>query len=180
MIINVTDEEKAKCLDFANRVVNTNIDKYRERNQTDVNKIIDDIYIGKLAEYATYKFLKQAGKDVKEPDIEVYGAKRKSFASDLTDGTLKYHVKCMKKSMADRFGLSWSFQIEDPLVHRPDAQDVIVLCEYDQDIEIKTLVKATRVKDIYTKPFLKKLHYIKKVLMWDDVYDLIKGVNATS
>jgi hypothetical protein len=179
MLITLDDDIQRICSEFANKVVSTNIDKYAERNQTDIQKIINDIYVGKVAEYAVYKLLVSRGKSVKEPDVEVYSAKKKSFSADLTDGTLQFHVKCMKKEAAERYGLSWSFQMEDPLIRRPNESDVLVLCEYDNDnIDIKAFIKANKVTSIYTKPFLKKLEYIKKVLMWDDVYKLMKGENG--
>jgi hypothetical protein len=174
MIINLTEQEKAVCKKFATDVVGTNVDKYRERNQCDVNKIINDIYVGKLGEFAVYNVLKHGGKTVDAPDVAIYGARKKSFSADLTDGRLKYHVKTMTASAAERYGLSWSFQIEDPLVKRPTDADVLVLCEEDNDtIDVKTFIKANRVCELYTKPKLAKLHYIKRVLMWEDIYNFI-------
>lgn len=175
MIIDISDEEKLLCIKFANDVVNTNVRKYAQRNQTDKKKIIEDIYIGKVAEYATYNYLKSKGRQLEAPDIKIYGAKNKSFSADLSDGSLMFHVKCMKHDTAKRFGLSWSFQKEDPLVTRPDNRDVLVLCEYiDGTIDIKSVIQAKRVINIYTKPVLEKLWGIKKVLQWNDINNLIK------
>ena len=176
MHINLSDEEVSKCKKFAHDVVGTNIDKYRERNQTDVDKIIDDIFVGKLAEYASFKLLTSRGKNVQEPDTQIYSVRKKSFSADLTDGINQYHVKCMKKSTAERFGLSWSFQIEDKLVTRPTDNDVLILCEIDGiNVDIKTIIKAQKVTYLYVKPVLKKLWHIKRVLMWSDVYTHITG-----
>jgi hypothetical protein len=176
MLIRLLDDEINKCKKFADDVVHTNVDKYRERNQFNVDKIIDDIFVGKLAEYASYKFLLSKGKQVQEPDVQVYSARRKSFSADLMDGTIHYHVKCMKKSAAERFGLSWSFQIEDKLVTRPSEVDVMILCEIDgTEVDIKTIIKASKVARLYTKPVLRKLWDVKRVLMWEDVYNLITG-----
>lgn len=173
MHIQLLEEEISKCKKFAQDVVGTNVDRYAERNQFDVDKIIDDIFVGKLAEYASYKLLLSRGKQVKEPDTQVYSARKKSFSADLTDGINHYHVKCMKKSTAERFGLSWSFQIEDKLVAKPADTDVMILCEIDGvDVDIKTIIKATKVTGLYTKPVLRKLWHIKRVLMWDDVFQL--------
>jgi len=173
MHIPLICEEIDKCRTFAHAVVNTNIDRYAQRNQFDIDKIIDDIFVGKLAEYAAYKFLLSRGKKVTEPDTQVYAANKKSFSADLTDGINHYHVKCMKKSAAERFGLSWSFQIEDRLITRPANNDVMLLCEIDgTDVDIKTIIKATKVTELYTKPVLKKLWHVKRVLMWNDIFEL--------
>jgi hypothetical protein len=172
MHIQLSDEEISKCKSFAQAVVSTNVDRYAERNQFDVDKIIDDIFVGKLAEYASYKLLLGRGKQVTEPDSQIYSARKKSFSADLTDGINHYHVKCMKKSTAERFGLSWSFQIEDKLVTKPADTDVMILCEIDgTDVDIKTIIRASKVTGLYTKPVLRKLWHIKRVLMWDDVYE---------
>jgi hypothetical protein len=172
MKINVTNDTRCICRAFANNVVSTNIDRYAARNQKDISKIIDDIYIGKLAEYAAYNLLNERSIRVAEPDTEIYSARDKSFSADLCDGKNYYHVKCMKKSTAERFGLSWSFQVEDSLIKRPLEQDFIVLCEYDDtldNIDIKHIIKANKVLQLYTHPKLMKLRGIKKVLMWEDV-----------
>lgn len=172
MIINIPQEDYNKCLIFSNSVVDTNIDCYTRRNQNNLFKIKQDILVGKLAEFATYRFLVSKGRTVQEPDCQVYASNRKSFSADLTDGVNKYHVKCMKKETAARFGLSWSFQIEDRLTSRPEETDVLVLCEIDGTVvDIKTIVKANKVMELYTKPVLRKLWNIKKVLMWDDIYN---------
>jgi hypothetical protein len=172
MLIQLEDHVKYICKKFACDVVDTNIDEYERRNQFDKDKIIDDIYVGKIAEFATYKLLKRRGKNVVEPDCQVYGSSKKSFSADLKDGSFEYHVKCMKASAARRFGLSWSFQKSDKLVTKPKANDIIVLCEYTDncDVDIKALVKAKNMMELYTKPVLVRLQHIKCVLMWDDVY----------
>lgn len=169
-IVALSQNQKDICKNFASSVVSTNIDAYRRRNQTDVTKIIDDIYVGKLGEFAAYNFLKHGRRELAAPDVEIYGARKKSFAADLVTTTHKYHVKTMKRESAERYGLSWSFQIQDPLVKNPAINDVLALCEeINGEIDIKCFVRASRVCGLYTKPKLAKLHNIKVVLMWDDV-----------
>jgi hypothetical protein len=170
MIITLDESELYKCKKFANDVVSTNIDRYSQRNQTDIVKIIEDIYIGKIAEYAAYKLLLSRGKQVTEPDTKIYSAHKKSFSADLYDGKYSYHVKCMKTSTAERFGLSWSFQIEDKLITSPTDNDVLILCEINNDIvDIKSVIKANKVTHLYTKPVLKKLWEYKRVLTYNQI-----------
>jgi hypothetical protein len=176
MIIKLSNSEIKKCEQFSHDVVHTNIDKYRERNQTDIDKIVNDIYVGKLCEYAVFKLLKSKNKSVNEPDLKVYSARRKSFSADLTDGKFQYHVKGMKQETAIRFGLSWSFQVEDKLVKFPTDNDVLVLCEIaGNDVDIKTIIKAKDLSELYTFPKLAKLKHIKRVLMWDDIYNKLRS-----
>lgn len=183
-IIELTDEEINRCRKFAVDVVETNIEKYKKRNQFDKKKIIKDIYIGKKSEMAAYKYINNIGVDegtytsdgikTGEPDFEIYGAKNKSFDADLkSQGTdnCKYHVKSMTSESAARWGLSWTFQREDPLVHTPEDTDHIVLCEAIDKyrIEIKMVMSAKEAQHLYGVPKLYKLRGIKRVLYWKDV-----------
>lgn len=182
-VIELSDEEVMKCRRFALDVVDTNINKYRQRNQFNKRKIIKDIYVGKKAEIAAWKYLNNIGVEegtytsegvsTNEPDFEIYGASRKSFDSDLYDPfyKTKYHVKSMTKENAERWGLSWSFQMEDPLVSRPDEKDVIVLCEVldKYNVDVKLIMDAVIAQGLYGVPRLYKLKRIKKVLYWEDI-----------
>jgi hypothetical protein len=175
IILNIilNEVDKKECLDFAQKVVSTNTLKYAQRNQTDIDKIIEDIYVGKIAEYAVYNWLKSKGKAVQKPDTEIYQARYKSFDADLKDDKFNYHIKCMRRESAARFGLSWSFQIEDKLLTKPKTNDVLVLCQYNEDnhsIDIMQIIKALQVQQKYTNPVLKKLHGIKKVLEWKNIH----------
>jgi len=181
-VIELSNEEVMKCRRFALDVVDTNIEKYRQRNQFNKKKIIKDIYVGKKGEIAAWKYLNNIGVDegtytsgifTNKPDFEIYGARRKSFDADLFDETSKesFHVKTMTHESAERWGLSWSFQIEDPLVSRPEQKDHIVLCEVlDKfNVDVKFVMDALMAQNLYGVPRLYKLRRIKKVLYWKDI-----------
>jgi hypothetical protein len=181
MIIKISDSEYNKCLRFSKKVVDTNIDCYARRNQTDKEKIIDDILVGKIAEIASEKLLTARGIEHSETDLNVYSVGGKSFDPDLYGWTewrsWKFHVKCMKHENAERWGLSWSFQATDHLVTDPNSDEYIILCELMDyhTIDIKTVVRANTLFNCWGDPKLNKLKGIKKVLYWDTL-DKLPGI----
>jgi len=179
MIIKLTEEEYDTCSKFAGEVVETNKDCYARRNQENVPKIIDDIKVGKLAEVACKKLLVARGMTITtDVDFAIYGKKKKSFSSDLvaTSGSKEwlFHVKCMKEGTASRFGLSWSFQVQDSIVFDPSENDYLMLCQLNDyfSVDVKTVTLARNVVDCWKDPKLTKLHGIKKVLYWSDLEQL--------
>lgn len=178
MIIKISDSEYKKCLTFSKKVVDTNIDCYSRRNQNDKEKIVDDILTGKVAEIASEKLLTARGIEHSETDLNIYSVGGKSFDADLVGWTerhsWKFHVKCMKKENAERWGLSWSFQTKDPLVTDPDDDEHIILCEMldYHTIDIKTVVRANTLFNCWSDPKLDKLKGIKKVLYWETISGL--------
>lgn len=190
MKVYLTKEDLARCSDFAQSVISTNADCYAKRNQTDLQKIIQDITIGKMAELGAAQLLSSRGLMHSEPDFAVYSKENKSFGADLigwkekgnmTSTIWNFHVKSMERNTAIRFGLSWSFQAKDSLVRSPHSNDYLVLCEYEQSVaedgylvDIKAAVKAMDVTDYWKDPKLEKLRGIKKVLYWKELEDTVK------
>jgi len=178
MLITISDEQYEKCLQFSNKVVKTNSDCYARRNQTDLEKIVDDILVGKLAEVASEKILSARGIEHSETDLNIYSVGGKSFDADLYGWTerksWKFHVKCMKRENAERWGLSWTFQCADPIVSDPNDDEYIILCEMVdyRTINIKTVVRANTLYNCWSEPKLNKLRGIKKVLYWETLENL--------
>jgi hypothetical protein len=183
MIVEITPEQLETCKKFANKVVDTNIDMYKRRNQFDRDKIIDDIIVGKIGEFAVCNMIVTHKKlECTLPDVMIYGRGGKSFDADLSawhdkgDKSWYFHVKTMKKEAAERWGLSWSFQVEDPLVTDPEAfnQHYLALCELIDytTVDIKTVVKSSEISLCWSDPKLNKLKGIKKVLYWETLEPL--------
>jgi hypothetical protein len=178
MIISIKYQEVDKCKSFANRVVKTNFDCYRNRNQTNLDKIIDDITVGKIAEVASVKLMDARGIQHSGIDFHVYGKNGKSYDPDIYGWSERYdwkfHVKCMKRENAEKFGLSWTFQMEDPLVSDPDRNDYIIFSEMVDynTIDIKTVVRANTLFNCWSEPKINKLVGIKKVIYWDTIKQL--------
>lgn len=177
--IEVTDKERELAQDFAIRVIDTNVNHYARRNQSNKDKIINDITVGKIAEYAAAKMFLLHGIDCTEPDITVYGAKKKSFDADLIIATAKHiHVKSQLTSSARRYGKSWMFQKTDKLITKPKETDYILVCNVDDSKEFvvtEALFKANEITHLYGEPKVMQLSS-KKALYWDTVSD-IKELN---
>jgi hypothetical protein len=150
--------EKAK--DFAKTVTATT--NYIDSNQTRRDKIVDDHYISKLGEEAAKKVLSQYAL-VQGPDYEIYIAKNKSWDDDLFIDGEGIAVKTQKRSSAQKYGLSWTFQAgvtrRDKVLDRPDAWVVFVV--YD-DIEKHVF---------YTYPLMQ----IKQLTFKDPKLEHLKG-----
>ena len=77
-LIAPSSYQESLCSAFSNEVYQTNKDIYAQRNQNNESKVKNDIYIGKLAEFAVYNYLLSKGKIVSAPDIMIYESKKKS------------------------------------------------------------------------------------------------------
>jgi len=142
---------------FAQDVIYSNIEKYEERNQSNLIKIIDDITIGKYCEFVVYEEL-----GTSYPDVAVYSKKNKSFDADLIKDDFKIHVKACKQGLS--LQPSWVFQPEDKLTTTPDKNDVIAFCLFDRgNVEFK-MYKASKLLSLYRPPIKKNL---KKKVIYD-------------
>ena len=144
--------QESLCLAYSNEVYQSIKEKYADRNQSGKDKIKQDIYIGKMAEYAVYNYLAKNGKDVTPPDIMIYNKHDKSFGADLyVNKTSPLHIKsCMH---VDTLHNSWLFQPNDPVTILPKEDDMIAFVVANPDATFYCyLVKATEIIKIYSKP----------------------------
>lgn len=147
------------CQHFAEKCYVTNIDEYSRRNQNDEEKIMHDIFIGKLAEFGVYFILLDKGiNDITIPDISIYKSKNKSFDSDLKNKKYNFHIKTQTIQASKKFEESWLFQKNDPLVLKPKESDFFIGTQYNEnEFEIKILL-SKKVKNLkFEKPKLDKL-----------------------
>lgn len=106
---------------------------YHDSNQDIIEKIRDDHFVSKLGEEAVRILFQSRECQVEGPDYGVYDAKRKSWAADLKVNGLEVAVKTQRRSAANRYGLSWTFQDSpirrDPILDMPDAWVCLVVYE---------------------------------------------------
>lgn len=155
------------CYNFAEKCYLTNTDEYSKRNQKNFDKVKKDIAIGKIAEFGVYFiFLEQGITDISIPDISIYNKNKKSFNADLTCNKINLHIKTQTVDAAKKFGVSWLFQKNDPLVIRPQDNDYFIGTEYNEEnFEVKILL-SKKAKDLkYDKPVLEKL-FSKTCVYW--------------
>jgi hypothetical protein len=121
--------ERAKA--FAEAVTETV--NYRDSNQTQKKKIHDDHFVSKLGEEAVCLVFQARKCAVEGPDYTIYDGRQKSWAADLKINALEVAVKTQRRSAANRYGLSWTFQDSperhDPILAMPEAWVCLVVYE---------------------------------------------------
>jgi|GEM_PF-632869 len=158
--ITLTKDLEEKASSFANAVTETV--NYRDSNQLAKDKIRDDHFVSKIGEEAVRILFQSRECLVEGPDYGVYEAKRKSWAADVKVNGLEVAVKTQRRSAANRYGLSWTFQDSperhDPILDMPDAWVCLVVFE-DLKPETECLVYPLRkIKQlIFEAPRLAKL-----------------------
>jgi hypothetical protein len=158
-----------RCVQFAHDSINTNLDEYSKRNQKKVHKILNDIIIGKLGEFAVHKHLSK-NSPIAEPDLSIYDSSHKTFDSDLKYNNLNIHVKSQSREQSEKYGISWSFHPKDSLTTRPEKNDVIFFCLVDDlSVDIMAYDRATFFIDLYKDPVKNNLKGMKKVIYFTDL-----------
>lgn len=161
-----------RAQEFAAAVVST-VD-YRDSNQTVKAKIQDDHFISKLGEEAVKVVFKARGAQVEGPDYTIYDGKKKSWNADLVINGIEVAVKTQKKSAANKYGLSWTFQHseirKDPILKNPEAWVCFVEVD-DSDTKYKCIIfPPVKIKKLhFTEPKLKHLKGKKKVVYASDL-----------
>ena len=102
------------CHWFSKYSVFSSLSEYEKRNQFNEDKIINDIYNGKKAEFLVYNFLISKQKKLASPDLNIYERYNKSYDADLHLKNVNIHVKSHKVN--GNFPVSWVFQKKDPLL----------------------------------------------------------------
>ena len=76
IVIDIKLDDYLKCVQFAHDSIETNLDAYARRNQKRIHKILNDIIIGKIAEFGVHKYL-MTKNHLNEPDLKVYNKNEK-------------------------------------------------------------------------------------------------------
>jgi hypothetical protein len=105
---------------------------------------------------------------VSGPDYTIYHGKEKSWSDDLYINKIGLAVKTQKRSMAQRFGLSWTFQSGparcDVILRKPDAWVVFVTYD-DISGNVCYVYPPFQMKELTLgEPVLEKLKGFKKVV----------------
>lgn len=159
-VVHLPVEAVARASAFADAVITTV--NYRDSNQTLKKKIRDDHFVSKMGEEAVRMVFEARECKVEGPDYKVYTSKGKSWEADLKVNELDVAVKTQRRSAANRYGLSWTFQDSserrDPILDMPDAWVCLVVYE-DLKENCECLVYPLRkIKQlIFEAPRLSKL-----------------------
>lgn len=130
-IIQLPPEAVERANAFAETVTETV--NYRDSHQTRTKKIRDDHFVSKLGEEAVCLVFQARKCTVEGPDYTIYAGRQKSWAADLKINGLDVAVKTQRRSAANRYGLSWTFQDSperhDPILTMPEAWVCLVVYE---------------------------------------------------
>lgn len=171
MLIKLNEEIIKLCKDFAIESVKTH-SYYAQRGQNNVEKIINDIFIGKLGEWASYNFLFKNKIITNKPDMRIYRT-GKTHNSDLFNSNYKFSVKTQNLQSAEKFGQSF-LKEKDSLDKFLDHKVIICLHINDSLILVQNIISFKTLLDIKSKPKLDKL--ITKYAFYYNDY-LIKNLN---
>jgi len=173
-------EHQSKVVNFAELCYKTNRHHYKKRGQNDPRKIKLDIYHGKIAEYAVWDHYKTIeGVECEEPDLAVLDPNRKSYEADLklknkNGKESLLHIKTQTVEQSEKFGLSWMFQKNDPLVFRPLLNDFVVLTVF-LSMNLVRVYKPLNARHLigrYQKPKVAKIQDTKLALYATNIDDL--------
>ena len=174
--IKLPNKYQLEIINFAEKCYKTNKKEYKRRGQDNPQKVKQDIYQGKVSEYAVYvMYSEMDGCTCSKPDIAIYKANKKSFSPDLTihsNGKEFYgHVKSQLKEQAEKFGVSWMFQHYDPLVRNPLLSDYIIptIILSLNFIRVYKPIKAINLIGKYGKPKVHQLRNTKVALYGSDI-----------
>jgi hypothetical protein len=180
MIFRVPAALIKRCKYFANASVGTTYKMWSHDN-TKMDKMKEDIIIGKLGECAISSYLKMRGYAVNEPSFEVLYGRQKSFAADLViEPGIKIHCKAQSEESVHKYGLSWLIQYsdirKDPIVEKANELDYLALAVVKDDGIVEVL-GIFKVKDIVKNKMLKDpkvawFHKTKRAIYWDDIKTL--------
>jgi hypothetical protein len=166
-IVQLSPEAVERARAFAEAVIETV--NYRDSNQTLKKKIRDDHFVSKLGEEAVRLVFETRNCVVDGPDYTIYTGRQKSWAADLKVNELEIAVKTQRRSAANRYGLSWTFQDaperRDPILSMPEAWVCLVAYE-DLKPGFECIVYPLRKirQLIFEPPHLKHLAGKKKTV----------------
>jgi hypothetical protein len=161
----ITDYQEKQCDLFSKFSVFSSLEEYKKRNQFDKEKIINDIYNGKVAEFMVYNFLILKQKKVNSPDLNIYEKYNKSYDADLSLQGANIHIK--SHNVNSNFPVSWVFQKKDSLITKIKDDDFLALVVMNKEINYMYLKKISEV--IFKEPVKESLKETKLCIYENDL-----------
>ena len=183
MELKTTPQQIKDSVDFAHAYVADMKDHYgRERNQTNVDRILQQKITGTCFEFALYNKLKEHG-DATQPDITIWDKSKKNYGKDIvftgaSGKPIYIHAKSQELSTV-RYAdyISYAFQMQDKLISKPRLNDYIFCGLVEDNINHRLIIKlnANSVVGLYGEPKMEKLRGDKKFLYLKDI--VAAGIN---
>lgn len=179
--IELTPQLIEKCQQFALDRIGLSEELYRKRGENRKSKMVEDIKVGTMAEWAVFRYLTENMADCAEisaPDMEIYDKKSKTFSADLVytavNQEVRFHVKSQTYKSAKAYGASWLFQKEDKLFKDPDDSEYLVFCLVEGDrVDIKAIVNVRDIieAELLDQPKVWKYRHSKRAIYLDHVLE---------
>ena len=171
-VVRLENADIERARKFAADVVPTV--NYSDSNQYNIEKIQNDHFISKLGEEAVKKVFEELGKTVKGPDYAIYQQKSKSWDADLKVEEEDLAVKTQKRTAAQRYGLSWTFQYssyrKDTILYHPEDWVIFVEVDDTDSTYPCTVYPPYQMKELALKdPVLQHLKEKKRVAYAEDL-----------
>jgi len=148
MKITISDDIYKEIIEFATARTAGSSGLYAYRGEKNSNKVVEDIIVGALGEYAIYLFLTSSKLKCTKPDYTIHEKGKKSFGADLICEHYNVHVKSQSVKSSKLYGNSWLFQRSDKLVSAPKDCDVLAFTCVDIDSKEVTVLGFTFATDI--------------------------------
>jgi hypothetical protein len=154
---------------------------YQKRNQFNQAKIQNDIFTGKMSEFAVHEYLEDKVEELSEPDLKIYKGRQKRFDFDLTANGYNFHVKSQTKHAAEEYGESWTFQFSDSQGNGCDKNifggysenDYVCFVLSDEsNYKIEKIVKVSEIQKKFALPRIKRLQDFKRVIYLEDIKEI--------
>jgi hypothetical protein len=139
----ITEYQDKQCDLFSKYSYFSSLSEYKKRNQDNKEKIINDIYNGKKAEFLVYNFLVSEQKKISSPDLNIYEKYSKSYDADLHIKDISIHVK--SHSVNGSYPISWVFQKQDPLLSVIQEHNFLALVVMNEETNYMYLKKVSEV-----------------------------------
>jgi hypothetical protein len=148
MIVNIKKRTFNKCERFAVKRVTGSSDLYAYRGEPRKEKLVNDILVGALGEWAVEAHLASMGYECTEPDMKIYKTRGKSFDADLYVDDIEIHVKSQGMVSVKRYGNSWLLQRNDKIVSEPKENQLFAFTNVDVENRIVDILGYCWAKDM--------------------------------
>jgi hypothetical protein len=151
-VIKISSYMSNKIKVFADARVNGSKKLYNFRGKSSNEKLIEDVVVGAMGEYATYMYLKAKKFQCTKPDYSIYEVANKSYSRDMMCNNKHLHIKSQSTASTKRYGHSWICQKSDKLVKDPDINDYLAfteVCLLTNTVKILGFCNAKLIKTIH-------------------------------
>jgi hypothetical protein len=181
------DKINSKCEEFVKAMSgkNQSAEYYEKHRNAQKEKIFNDIFLGKKAEFIAAQALFQYGLPLLEPDLEIRKGKAKKWKCDLQYDNIDIHVKsCNKKTLDFCKDYSWTFQNankdicggKDTLLKNNQNKQLVILVYLENMMYnigvVKAIVEFSKIEPLLKDPIKKLFIGLKKCIYYKDLEKL--------